>query len=992
MIFWLLGIHFLAAQKPMFRHLTTEDGLISSEVYGVFQDREGYLWFGTEYGVSRYNGHGFSNYSTDDGLSDNIIFEMFQDSHDRIWFHTFNGIPCYYLEGRFVNFFGYENVGTGDLMTSVLETNDSLVWVSSKGKNIIGFTPEDSSFTLPLSYNQLGVTYPSHFICEMEVEGSEDEHFATTTGFYKYDPERLEFEKTELDCFLGLANPHYTASSPNFFWTSNMEIVQCYKWNGKRWKMAREFSVPNKEYVTAMYLDSDQRIWVGTYKGVFVLENGVWGDALLEDYAVSDILEDKEGNFWFTTLKSGVFFAPSLEIRGWDKPDDLGADRWTALNWDKNRRELWMGNSEGRMVRKENSNFVLVRARDLSTRRSPEVGEVLVQGERVLLGTNSGLVLLDREGNEKRRALAFGAVKNLFHSESGEIVACFTTGVYPVTPVIMDFYDSLNTLQDVEKAHFLAENDTFALRRGRTTSVLRDSKGNYWFGTLKGLLFLGANQNRGETEKVSTLEFAIESIVEDRKGEIWIASHGGGLAHYIDGKFNYLRREDGLDNNLCKKLVLDSDDNVWVASNGGVTKVEAPKAEGDEYKIVHFSKEDGLISNTINDLEILDDTLWLASNKGLGFIPLNDLGNGESVPMINLDSVVVNGQRLDLKGSQVLEAKENNLSAHFTGISFRSAGKLKYEYRLLGASDEWKTTIARRVDFLSLSPGDYTLEVFVRDYRGNRSAETASMRFSVLKPWYLRWWAIGGGLGLLIGTLTFGFRRRLRNLEFQQSLRNNAAEADQRALRAQITPHFVFNALNSLQALIADDRRVDALKYTSRFSRLMRRIFEQSVENYIPLTEELETLELYLQIEQMRFKDRFTYQIKVDTEDPESLLIPSMLLQPIVENSIWHGLLHQEVPGEILVQVAPKEGELLCVIQDNGIGRGASKKIQSKYLEQNKSSGLKVTRGRIQTLSELNNLDLKLKIIDLVSSDGSAGGTRVEFTLPFITTTTLNEH
>lgn len=426
-----------------------------------------------------------------------------------------------------------------------------------------------------------------------------------------------------------------------------------------------------------------------------------------------------------------------------------------------------------------------------------------------------------------------------------------------------------------------------------------------------------------------------------------------------------------------------------MCSNQGVSRVIPATEPESKYSVQHFSISDGLISSEINDLVVVADTLWMASSEGLGYLPLNwNPRNEFTPPLVEIDSVLVNGKAVSTKGQLILSPGQNNLGIHFTGISFGSMGKIQYGYRLNSEPENWHRTPGREVDFLSLSPGKYHFEVWASDLRGNRSEGVASLNFTIRKPWWQTWWAMGGGLLFAVGLVWWAFQRRFTLLKEKQILQNSAAEADQRALRARITPHFIFNALNSLQALIADGRRVDAMKYTSRFARLMRRIFEQSVENYVPIPEELETLEMYLKIEQIRFADRFSFRLEVDEDEVEHLMMPSMLLQPVVENAIWHGLLHRESTGEITIRVSVEGKKIRCTVEDNGIGREAAKLHQSKYSGKSKSSGLEVTRERIQNLGERFDLNVDFEITDLKDDSGNPLGTRIEITIPLI----YNQH
>jgi len=209
------------------------------------------------------------------------------------------------------------------------------------------------------------------------------------------------------------------------------------------------------------------------------------------------------------------------------------------------------------------------------------------------------------------------------------------------------------------------------------------------------------------------------------------------------------------------------------------------------------------------------------------------------------------------------------------------------------------------------------------------------------------------------------------------------AEAQLSALRAQMNPHFLFNSLNSINWYIIKNKPKEASKYLTKFSRLIRLILDHSKCLNIALTQELEALKLYLDIEAIRFEKKFEYEVRVDESlDTEELQIPPLILQPYVENAIWHGLMHSERPGRLLIEIRPNDGHLLCIIQDNGIGRGASEQLKRESIAPRDSKGMRITAERISLLNVNGNGESPVQIIDLYDADGSPTGTRVEIKLP----------
>lgn len=198
------------------------------------------------------------------------------------------------------------------------------------------------------------------------------------------------------------------------------------------------------------------------------------------------------------------------------------------------------------------------------------------------------------------------------------------------------------------------------------------------------------------------------------------------------------------------------------------------------------------------------------------------------------------------------------------------------------------------------------------------------------------------------------------------------------ALRAQMNPHFIFNCLNAINGFILVNESETAADYLTKFSRLIRMVLNNSHNKIISLDDELQTLGLYLYMERLRFKDSFHYEIKCDdTVDELSIFIPPMLLQPFVENAIWHGLMNKEGQGELLINLHFGDDTLYCTITDNGVGRKKAAQMKSKSSEKNKSMGLEITRKRIALLNHDLNGGCFFEINDLEDDSGNAKGTQV---------------
>ncbi len=226
-------------------------------------------------------------------------------------------------------------------------------------------------------------------------------------------------------------------------------------------------------------------------------------------------------------------------------------------------------------------------------------------------------------------------------------------------------------------------------------------------------------------------------------------------------------------------------------------------------------------------------------------------------------------------------------------------------------------------------------------------------------------------------------KRRNTELELLQ-IKQKQAEIEMKALRAQMNPHFIFNSLNSINKYILKSDHITASRYLTRFAKLIRLILDNSDSKEVALSDELEALNLYIEMESMRFTNKFTYAIVVDDNvSADTLQVPPLIIQPYVENAIWHGLLHKASDGKLLISVKKtSENMMQCIIEDNGVGRSKAMELKSKSANSNKSLGMKLTEERLDMLNQNNALNASIQIIDLSDADGRGTGTKVIVTIP----------
>ena len=341
------------------------------------------------------------------------------------------------------------------------------------------------------------------------------------------------------------------------------------------------------------------------------------------------------------------------------------------------------------------------------------------------------------------------------------------------------------------------------------------------------------------------------------------------------------------------------------------------------------------------------------------------------------------GQELRLK------ANENFVSFYFSSLSYTLADKNRILYKLDGFDPDWIEAGKRRfVNYTNIPSGDYTFQLKAANNEGIWNEIPVELRIHIATPWYDTALAKIAFV-LLVGSLIyFLYRYRITQIRKEAKMKSEfekkLANTELSALRAQMNPHFIFNSLNSIESYIIKNEPFKAAEYINDFARLMRLILQNSRSQYVRLQDEIESLDLYLMMESLRFENKFEYQINLSDEIKQGRYeIPPMLIQPYVENAIWHGLMHKEEGGRVDIDISRNNGMLRCVIEDNGIGRKKSFEMKkNKRTRGKKSMGMQITEDRIQTINELYNTNTRVQIIDKEDESGQGTGTTIVLEIP----------
>ncbi len=375
-----------------------------------------------------------------------------------------------------------------------------------------------------------------------------------------------------------------------------------------------------------------------------------------------------------------------------------------------------------------------------------------------------------------------------------------------------------------------------------------------------------------------------------------MGTKGEGLIIVKEDSIRQLTTKNGLAGNMVESLYVHDGHSVWVGTNKGLSRIENIADPVEKLKIINYDTDKGLPSNMINDIIGFDNQIWLTTDNGLSYFTADAFVKNTGAPPTYITKVSVEGSVSKLIENQAsLPYNQNNIRFEFEGICIPCRVKTRYRYHLIGYDDHWILTRNRSVQYTSLPSGDYTFQIIAANEHGVWNQASSEYHFSI-KPhitetiWFrvLAISALSLLIIIIVSYIVKNTRKRARRLV-------QFARLEQQALSASMNPHFVFNALSSIQDFINRNNTVEANEYLVKFSRLIRANLEATKKSEVRLNEELKRLELYLSIEKLRFEEKLNYTIEVASElTSEKTYIPTMILQPFVENAIIHGLLPKE--------------------------------------------------------------------------------------------------
>lgn len=521
------------------------------------------------------------------------------------------------------------------------------------------------------------------------------------------------------------------------------------------------------------------------------------------------------------------------------------------------------------------------------------------------------------------------------------------------------------------------------------TSIAPASDDEYWLGTTStGIAKWDSKTNKiknyvsNEFEETAYWGETVDFIFEDSKGRSWSGAKGLNLySDSIDGFIHYTQKE-GLASNQLKGMAEDNDGRLWITTSKGLSCFSIP-----EQSFINYNSADGLPDGepTSAIIKLKDGRIAFGSDNGFVVFHPDSLQSNHYIPPVVITELRIQDNQIfnDLSALDtiVIKPNENHISFRFAALDYNSSSDNRYQYKLEGVDETWIQTNSknRAISYSNLESGTYVFRLKGSNNNGIWNEHGKSIAVLILPRFYQQWWFYILVALLVVFVIVMIVIYRIRELKLQ----NKAASLEQRFLRSQMNPHFIFNSLGAIQSFIFKNEPIEAATYLSNFSDLVRMILNNSRQDLITLQTEIKTLNQYLDLQVLRFGDKFDFEIeKEENLDLEQVFIPPMLAQPFIENSIEHGF--KGIKSKGLIQVCFKiiDRKLVLICQDNGMGINASIKGKELKNKKYKSLATKITKDRIAVLNKVYKSNIQLKILDLKDIRSEGQGTRIEIRIP----------
>ena len=996
---WLCCAHCLfatawcKAQSIHLTHYGVEQGLASGYVLGMYQDSRQFLWVASQFGISRFDGKRFVNYTMANGLPNNTAPVIYEDAKRNMWFGTRQGMA--FFDGKTFTKYPLPDSNGTSWFGEITSHRPGELRAYANGQVFFLENGRLRPSPMPVSLKSQQADPRKYFNTMPGAETILQYRYRDTACFWKLGADN---RFTPFTTPLPSTQVMYVVLSK----TGNRYIIAkngLYQWKGDQCSLQFAFPFGNQILVTYL-LDSKNRFWFSLEGEGVLLYNQ--GDTTLinERFGLPSIIspslaEDHSGNIWIGNY-SGLFKVAESGFQSFTTGNGL------AINDVRYLKKC----NDGKVYFDQNNCYYGVADRGKISKPSVKVQTYF--NERMFYNYATGFAT-----DELGRLWISTLQGNIFRVANGvpdDITSKISGLMQGVDGEL--FYDSLRkqmlipTYKGVQlMQHDVVvkslEKDDAGLPLDGIQSLSADGAGNVWMANKQHLWRWDGHQ---VTEPMKGYWKANIFPVMDanRADSFWVRTKGMGLFLFVKNQTGFhkvleINTANGLPNNVVHSIRL-LNNRLWAVTAAGICAINLEKkhANGDYY-VNRFGENEGIAIRDwiFGRLEVTGEgDIWFGGLGGLVKLSGNTKPGKAAKPVLFLEAVFVNNTNLSEDGryqrdssffhlpvNPVFSYSENNISFSFRKIFF-GAGNVSYVYRLKGLNNQSITTEndALPISFYNVKPGHYTFTLKAIAPTGEES-NPVEYAFTIRPPFWQTLWFRLMLAAASIGAIYYFIRQRDKQNALQNKVELQMSELRLTALQSQMNPHFIFNSLNSIQNYIIQQKPLDAARYLSKFSKLIRRILDQSFAHLKPLDEILETVEMYIELEAFRFNHEFTWNINAGNDDRLlNITLPPMVLQPFIENAILHGLMPKQGEKHLNLGISGENGNLLVItIDDTGVGR----KMRANP-EQHISRGEQLTRDMLAALKQIRGVEATVTYIDKQDNEGYPLGTTVVLNIPFL--------
>lgn len=957
MLRWLLFKMMLisalhAGAQQNLRFYTAADGLPSNQLYNILADSKGFIWVAHSHGLTRFDGNRFTNYSNPDQNSEGVT-DLVEDKNGVLWCHNFGGQIFRIVNNNLQLFEKYKWREQKAFPGIMISEKNELIATHTKGIYIYNIENGHDTIITPN-----GESHPFLHVALAKVQNKTFCLFKN--GLYRVESDHFNrIEPIQKDSFNFQAFPTVLGDFRDslFLLSVNRQIISVIQITGDKYSFARKFPAP--EGVFFISKTSEDDAWLCGKNGSYALRNP---NRKIENLSITGFARDNEGNRWFSTLQNGLVLINRFSEN--IKPFGLKLSNTEIIK----AVSLWNGKlavatNKGKLY------LLAPNGETLSETYSPNknnIDALHVTADSILLAGTDHLLKYHPASNSLIFLANTSSVKDISTDSAGNI---FVANAY-----------------NIEKISAAGEMEIFRSKRCWTAEYSHYY--NTVYSSFADGLYAFKNQKQKELTAYGKSIFANTIAVQNEYLVVGTINNGVFLFVNDSAVKHLYSGNDLLSDHVLKVKFFNG--KAWILTEKSIAAWDLETG-----KIIHYPFGDNFMVTNVSDFIYWNNRLILANGNRLDVMSI--YGNtGFRLPNAFIDRVVINSKDTIFNPGVNLKFNQNDISFHIGGISYSSGKHIQFQYQLIGTDTAWRTVNASQyiINFPLLQPGNYNFRVRAVAFNGDKGSIKA-YQFKILQPWWKKTWFMVTTASIIALFIYLYLTSRIRSINQKNellleklNLQSQWRDSMLAAIRSQMNPHFIFNALNTIQSYIYTNDEVKASNYLGKFSDLIRKILDYSQKKQISLADEIDLLQLYVDLEVIRFENTMVASIMVDPElSLDTIYLPPMLVQPYVENAIKHGLLHKTENRELNIRVLLRENEnlLLIEIEDNGIGRKQSEAINRYRKKNHNSFSTLANKQRLEILNFSPENRISIETIDKTDDHQQPAGTLVQIKIPLQT-------